>query len=341
MAFQQNVHNFRAFAILGVVGAHSLQNFYWEENSLLFQALDTLFNQSTIWFAFIAGYLFQALSARYSTKKYYGKKLSNVITPYLICSIPALAASIALNVQEMPKGFHDYSYALQVLLFLVTGKHLAPYWYIPMITLIFICAPLLISIDRRPKYYHALWLLIPLSAYLGRDGLLVHTPLNAYFSQLSKAVYLLSPYMVGMLCSHYRENMLETVAKYKWPIVTVSLAFYSAEVLFYHQTTYFMYLFKVISAPLILWLLQCSFGRLQSVVDRIAADSFGLFFVHGYVLGVVRMGLGWLTPNDEFQMSNLLTFIVFWVFVVSFSLLLIQIVKMVVGSRWSVRLIGC
>ena len=84
MAFQQNVHNFRAFAIIGVVAAHCLHNFNWQNSEKSLIVLDVIFNQSTIWFAFIAGYLFQRLSTNYTTGRYYRKKIANV-NLYLHC----------------------------------------------------------------------------------------------------------------------------------------------------------------------------------------------------------------------------------------------------------------
>lgn len=341
MAFQQNVHNFRAFAILGVVGAHSLQNFSWESGSLLFICLDTLFNQSTIWFAFIAGYLFQALSGRYQTGSYYRKKIVNVLTPYVLCSIPALVVAIFFIPQEMPAGFGDYGAFKQALLFLVTGKHLAPYWYIPMITVIFVLAPLLIFTDRHPRLYWALLLLIPLSGYLGRDGLLIHTALPPYFSQLSKAVYLLSPYLFGMLCSRYHETLLATVSRHWVLLLIASISLFGLEVTYYHETTYLMFAFKMVSAPLILWSLRREFGGFQSSLDRIASWSFGIFFIHGYVLGLTSLVVQKSTGAEDFSAANPVTYILFYCTVVLASLGCIYLVKKIVGDGNSTRLIGC
>ncbi len=339
MAFQQNVHNFRAFAILGVVAAHSLHNFAWPEQSLAFRILDTAFNQSTIWFAFIAGYLFQHLSKRYNTRSYYEKKLRNVIVPYLICSIPALVASMTFVEQEVPPGFYQKPMWEQVFLFLVTGKHLAPYWYIPMITVIFIAAPALIALDRSRHGYWLLVPLIPLSAVLGRDGLL---PLlgSPYLGAISKAVYLLSPYMLGMFVSRYQDEVGAFVRRHYLLLSLVAGIFFVLEVSFYHRLPALIFLFKMVSAPVILTALNVSMGRAQSTVDLIATLSFGIFFLHGYFLALAKIVLSATLGEAVIAHSYALLYPLFVALIVALSLASIQLVKRLTGKRSS-YLIGC
>lgn len=339
-AFQQDVHNFRAFAILGVVGAHALHNFYWPEASYVFVILDTLFNQSTIWFAFIAGYLFQHLSVRYSTQDYYLKKLKNVLIPYLVCSIPALIASMTFYEQTMPGGFYELPSVSQVYLFLVTGKHLAPYWYIPMIMIIFLLAPVLILIDRRPVLYSFLPLLLLLSAFLGRDGLLAHVGLSPYFGQISKAVYLLSPYILGMFLSRFYVQIMSITRRY-WPLLLFfAMCFFVLEVLNYHKTPYYIFLFKVLSAPVILYALDRQFGIAQALINKIAALSFGIFFLHGYFLSGTKIVISQFTDLEGQFPGNIVIYLIFTISIVLIVLASIGSVRMVVGKR-SRYLIGC
>ncbi|PHS73872.1 MAG: hypothetical protein COB19_09125 [Porticoccus sp.] len=339
-AFQQDVHNFRAFAILGVVGAHALHNFYWPTDSYTFVILDTLFNQSTIWFAFIAGYLFQHLSVMYSTQSYYLKKLKNVFLPYLVCSIPALVASMTFYEQAMPAGFYELPSASQAFLFIVTGKHLAPFWYIPMIMVIFLLAPVLIALDHRPVFYLALPPLLLLSAFLGRDGFLMYLELSPYFGQLSKAVYLLSPYMLGMFISHFYTQSMALVGRCWIPLGLMAALFFVLEVLNYHLTPYYIFLFKVLSAPVILYFLDRQFGVAQRLVNNIAVFSFGIFFLHGYFLSGTKILVTFLSDFDGKFPGNIVAYTFFTVAIVLASLLAITVVRRIVG-RQSRYLIGC
>jgi surface polysaccharide O-acyltransferase-like enzyme len=94
MAYLQNIHRFRSVAIIGIVAAHSLHNFTWAQGDLTFRVINSLANESSIWFFAIAGFLFLHLSKRFEYKSYLARKAKNVILPYLCVSIPALIGSL-------------------------------------------------------------------------------------------------------------------------------------------------------------------------------------------------------------------------------------------------------
>ncbi len=172
--YQQHIHVFRGVAIIFIVFAHTIPSLDWTNWPLPGKLIDSLANQSSIFFFFIAGYLFQHLSARFSFSKYLKQKLKTVIAPYVLLSIPALFVFTVLTQRTgMWSWFYDLDIWQQVALFMLTGKHLAPLWFVPTIALFYLVAPLLIWIDRKlPQGY---WLILPLlalSTYLGRDAML-------------------------------------------------------------------------------------------------------------------------------------------------------------------------
>lgn len=340
MAFQQNVHNFRAFAIVGVVAAHCLHNFRWQGSETTFVVLDVFFNQSTVWFAFIAGYLFQRLSAGYATKNYYKKKLFNVILPYLLCSIPALTLSVTIFPQEMPPDFYGLPIYKQVLYFLITGKHLAPYWYIPTITIIFLAAPVLIYIDRHSYLYWTLPSLLVLSALLGRDGLIIHTDLTTYHGQLSKAAYLLSPYMLGMFISRYADQVMTQISRHIVPLTLLAIILFCLEVAFYRETTSLMFAWKIVSAPILLYAFFLSFGVAQKAINRIADVSFGIFFLHGYILPLHKLAWAQIFEDNDLPEGTLFAYSSFVAAVVIICIVLIAVVQHCFPKH-SKQLIGC
>ena len=340
MKFLKNVHNFRAFAIIGVLGAHSLHNFEWPENSLVFISLDTLFNQSTIWFAFIAGFLFQHLSSNYSTTTYYRKKIVNVITPYLICSIPALVSSLTWYSQDVPPGFDNLAIYEKVFVFLVTGKHLAPYWYIPTITLIFLLAPLLIYIDRRPYLYVTIIPSIIISGILGRDGFLEFANLTSYYSSVAKALYLLAPYMLGMLASKYYNVTKNFVDKNFIILLLLSVLFYFLEIIYYHQTTYYIFIFKMVSSLLILNMLDVNFKFLQKHINDIADFSFSFFFIHGYFLASFKILLIDILHFNSLPNGNIFIYLIFLLLNILLCLYTSAFIKSKLGKK-SRYIIGC
>jgi surface polysaccharide O-acyltransferase-like enzyme len=292
--FLNHIHNYRAIAILGVVATHTLQSFSWPSGSLVFNGLSFILNETSIWFVFIAGFLFQHLSNRFKLPKYLLSKAKFVVLPYLILSIPALLYFTLLNRQDnVWPGFYDHSPLVQAGLFLLTGKHLAPYWFIPMICLFYLLAPLFLRIDKSRFAY--LWLLPPLlllSALIGRDGLLELTPLDGRFATFSKALYMLPVYMLGMLCSKYHDRLLELLKCYNWILATACLAMIALGALgaqFGKDAHFLHFLFKITTGVYLIYLLHLADRPLGNRLTYLAHASFGVYFLHGYFLAAEKI----------------------------------------------------
>lgn len=339
-SFQNHIHNFRAIAIIGVVCAHSIQNFTWPEQDLTFRILDTTFNQSTIWFAFIAGFLFQHLLPKYKVAKYYYSKLKNVLIPYVIWSVPALVVALFIIHQDVPDSFYDKSRLEQIFVFMITGRHLAPFWYIPTISLIFLIAPFLEFIDLKRLPYIFLPGLIILSAYLGRDGLLTLFQLSGNFSSLSKAVYLLAPYMMGMAASHYHSKVLSVMEKIHLPVLVIALVSFYLELENYHEQHLYIYIFKMTTCFSLLYYLSrldWLFGKRLSVVADL---SFGLFFIHGFLLAGIKIAYLFIFHVETLPSGNFWVYAAFCFLVIFLCISMLVLAKRFLGrnSRW---IIGC
>lgn len=327
-----NIHNFRTVAILGIVGAHSLHNFDWGDREILFRSFDTLFNESSIWFFFIAGFLFQYLSKDFNTRSYYTTKIKNVITPYLILSIPAIIGSLTFVDQEMPAGFEDKHIAMQIFLFLITGKHLAPFWFVPTISIIYVFAPVLIAADRAKWPYYALPVLLVMSALLGRDGFQTITQLGGYFSPISKAIYLFSIYFFGMFCSQFRDQMARWVIAWHWPLLALALAAFWAEVMILDSIIEYIFVFKAITAVLLVYYLDLYGKDMLARISYVGTASFGIFFVHGYFLQVVKMGKKYLT-GSEFFPASVISLLAFIIAITAISCLSLWMTQKVLGKN--------
>lgn len=285
--FQHHIHIFRGIAILLIVCAHTLPSLDWTDSPLTFRILDAIANESSIFFFFIAGYLFQHLSGRFKFSSYLKQKLKTVIVPYLLLSIPAIFIFTQIVHRE---GVWDWFYTKplweQIGLFLITGKHLAPLWFVPTITLFYLVAPLFIAIDRKaPKFY---WLIVPLwflSTYLGRDG-----PLGP----IDKAIYLLPVYMLGMVFSHYQKQSEDLVTRYWMHLLLLAMLGMAGHVLEWPVPPHYLMLMKLpmsllITVALLRW--QVVFG---SRLNYIAHISFGIFFIHAYFISFIKVGTVYL-----------------------------------------------
>lgn len=292
--YQQHIHVFRGLAIILIVCAHTVPSFQWSSSPMLGRFIDAICNQSSIYFFFIAGYLFQHLSTRFLFSSYLKQKFKTVILPYLLLSIPALIVFTLLTQRiGMWSWFYDLPVWQQASLFLLTGKHLAPLWFVPTITLFYLAAPLFIWMDRRFAWGY--WVILPLlalSAYLGRGGQL--GPLNF-------ALYLLPMYLMGMAFSHHKERALALVERW-WPLlVLVGVISIWAWMDRWSEPPHWQVPQKVAFALLITWLLSRHHQLFGTRLDYIAEISFGIFFIHAYFISAIKVVMVYLISGTVYR----------------------------------------
>ncbi len=331
--YQQHIHVFRGVAIIFIVFAHTIPSLDWSGSPWTGRVIDAIANQSSIFFFFIAGYLFQHLSGRFRFPSYLKQKFLTVILPYLLLSVPALVVfTVFTRRTGMWPWFYDLEVWQQVSLFLLTGKHLAPLWFVPTIALFYLVAPVLLWIDRNhPRLY---WLIVPLlvlSTYLGRDG---------PYGPIDKAIYLFPVYLLGMAFSHYKERALALVAQW-WPALTVLAALtISGVVLEWEGPPYLHMPMKTALALLITLALYRWHGVLGKRLDYVAEVSFGIFFIHAYFISAIKVATVYVlhgtiydgTGSEDIP-GNLLTFALYAGAVVVLTVVAIWAAKRILGKR--------
>jgi fucose 4-O-acetylase-like acetyltransferase len=335
--FLNNIHRFRSLAIIGIVTAHCLASFDWTGHRLQFKLLNTLANESSIWFFFIAGFLFLHLSQNFRYREFLIKKAKYIILPYLVVSIPALIGSLAFYDQGMEDSFNTQTLWMKIWLLLATGKHLAPLWFVPTIALIFLTSPLLLRADRARWPYFALLFLIPLSAFTGRDGLLTLFGINGNYSVIAKAVYLFPAFFFGMMCRRYYERVMIFVARWKWYILTATIAAFTFSVA--RPEMHGIFAFKILAAPLLVYALQHRHSAILDRIEILGHASFGIFFVHCYFLVAIKMALV-LNGYQPLLHAGLLNVAGLTAAILALSLLMLCIVQWLFGKN-SRMLVGC
>ena len=85
-------------------------------------------------------------------------KLKNVISPYILISIPGIYFSVFIQQRGIVwDGFYDYPIWEQIFYFYITGLHVTALWFIPMISLFYLVSPLLVKLDRNKKIYYLIF----------------------------------------------------------------------------------------------------------------------------------------------------------------------------------------
>lgn len=340
------VNVFRSAAIIWIVAGHTIGNTVLggvPGHPLLSTMLYEIFSWGTTLFVFIAGYLFEYLLPKYEYKKYLKKKWLNVISPYLIWSIPGI---IALIHSSAPNAhlFKSSSLLEQAIYLCLTGGFCITSWFIPMISIFFLCAPLLI------KYRQSLYLFLPvLLLYtvsvdritffpLSEDIILSSNPIKLLFcftQTLFYASFFLSIYVLGMFCAQYRQRLQLFMTRGKMAVLLcIAIFFMVLRIILTTQGIHFSNgdTAKIfLSVFLILWLDRTDYwfishAGLNKVLNFISQYSFGIFFVHPYILSLLLCGKLRLTP---FRPSSLPVQIMTFIAVLGLSLFVLYILKLI------------
>ena len=349
--FLRYIHNFRAIAILIIVAGHCTWSLNWSnyQYPFLTRIFMICFLNGTVLFVFIAGFLFQHLSSHFVFKQYFRKKLKFVILPYIFFSIPAIAVKLSLSTSIPVKNpgffsgiFADWPSIVNLLfilkkfgLYIITGDSLTPFWFIPMISIFFLMAPILIFLDRGQKIYWFLPLFIAVSIFIPRP---VETT-----NILQSFPHFFSIYLFGMFTSRYKEKIITTMEKFWICMCFGIMAMIILEVFFPgSQPGYSPYNFlqkMLLSMLLVYWLWRIDIvipKRINFLGDNVANLSFGIYFLHYYFLYVL-LETPWC--NSFFEGSGISLIVVF-IGITVLSIVSLQIAKTFLRNKSRIFL-GC
>ncbi|GAB4237972.1 MAG: hypothetical protein Tsb0034_13370 [Ekhidna sp.] len=282
--FNQSIHLFRGLAILLITSSHLL---YTDVNSTTYKVLSALFLNSTLFFAFISGYLFKYLLKSFNYKSYLIRKWKFVVLPYIIISIPALALRVITGPSYMAElqwsDVGSQSYWVQGVYYLATGSHLVPLWYIPMITIYFIAAPLFKIVDDHPKLYWILPILLSVALLLYR------TPFN--INDIPRMTgHFLFIYVFGMWYCRHEDRIRLSIKRFFYLLmigwILLFILSMNTDFAYYYQVIFVQ---KVIAIPLMVELMgKIRVNAIQKMLSRLAETSFGIYFIHFYVILFIR-----------------------------------------------------
>lgn len=232
-----------------------------------------------IGFTFAAGFLFQALSINKPFLAFYKGRIKNVVVPYLIVSLPAVAMYV-IGHKNHPHIDLSQMSGWQLAPFLyATGLHLGPLWFIPMIMLVYAATPLWKLVDRHNAY----WYVVPL-------GLLasVFVFLRPAFNAMPPiaALHYAPIFLLGMFCSRFRVS-IERVAASVWPAALVLLIALWALSAWLDNYTQWPVKIVMLACLHLLTIRTQVFH--SAVIDVMAKNSFGIFFLHGYFASILRI----------------------------------------------------
>ncbi len=302
-----HIHSLRGIAIIFIVFGHALFfQFDWDNNTETLNTLKDILTNGTIMFVFVAGYLFQYKLEKFHWGKYIKNKFYHVISPYIIVSLPAIIYAFWFSNPSQPfPQIAEWNTSMQVLWYYMVGGAHVNYslWFIPMIVLFFIGAPLFAWISRNPVSYLTLIPLYMLSFAIHREPF-------PNLDILRNALFFLPIYMTGMLACQYRATFDPLLTRYLGIvfalfagilIIQIGINSYHGV---YHTTVPFIFprgyidwllLQKIILCFLIMGLFMKYPNLSNRTLNYLASISFTIFFFHVYFYFSFNVLLGYQT----------------------------------------------
>lgn len=295
--YMTSIHLTRAVGILLIVATHCWPGIPWSawvEDRIL----PLFFRSSTVFLVFISGFMFKyvALSGELSLGQYMVQRLPRILIPYIVVSLPILAVILFVHQRS---DVWPWVYRMppweQVVVFLVTGKHISYLWYLPALTILILLSGVFGWIDRNNLY----WLFVPslaiVATILGRDGF------YGIYSILSKTLFITPSYLLGMyFCNIYVCNRYKVSDYVLYMCLTISALITLVYVVFGGMNLNYLWLQKISLAVICIRILDTFEikGSWKIVWGCIAGISFSIYFLHGYAINFLR-----LIYSDEYAVA--------------------------------------
>ncbi len=317
------INNFRGMAILFIVFGHCISAFDWHTSENVSRILKIFFSNGTVLFVFIAGYLFQYLSGKFLFSRYFYNKILNVGLPYIVCSIPAILYFIFIDKRwDLPPEFYLNSKVIQIIEFYLTGAHITPFWFIPMIFLYYLISPVLVFLDQKNLLYYLLPFSFIVSCYVGRGTI----PENF--------VHFFSVYIFGMFCSKFKQRVNYIITLKTFLLVDFLLILVFSYIQFFNLigSSYLQKLCLTIFILAIFYSIENKFSsKSKNIFEPLAVTSFGVFFIHSYIISGIKLIV--LKFSGEYFHGTVLNYFFFSFFILFISTVIILFGKKILGSK--------
>lgn len=328
----QFINNFRGIAILMVIFAHSISSLLSlsDSSTLAVRLTDMHLNNCTVLFVVIAGYFFSVLSGSYRYLPFLKNKFMTVIMPYAFISFPA----ILLYILQI-KTYHSWVYmdwfdgqlgsVGQYIYLMITGAHLGPLWFVPMIILFYVLSPLFILIQKREWLFTVFFVSLIPALYWGRPEYNDNT--------LHSFVFFLPAYVLGMLLFQ-RKWLYEAISRISGRLLCLYVGVASVFYMVVDINSSIDLMIKLFLTVLLLAFCKQHVRRKVKLLDLFSRLSFFLFFIHGYFTAVVRMSLREL----DVHYVGFLPVVGIFIFTIVMSLSLYVVAKLILKEKTKVFL---
>ncbi|WP_413284579.1 acyltransferase family protein [Vibrio sp. MA40-2] len=316
-----SINNYRAFSILLIVLSHCYWISGWQADSSLDIFVKHYISGGTFFFLFISGYLFGCVWLdKFNYLRFLKLKLVNIGSPYIAISLPVIILAI-ITKQPYGEYFFDNNTGLwsevvkPFFMYLLYGRVLTGYWYIPFIFLVFLISPLLIRFCRTETKTQTICLLILYSISLfvwrAEDNM---NPIQALF-------YFIPVFLLGCYCQIHaswisvHQGALIKICFF-FSIIFMVIQVYFLDVpgnlhkpMFSYQGANINSIERSFLAVLMFLVLERYMNYRVAILDYIAKASFSIYLLHPLIIAIYKRAVG--LEYDSFLYFLSLTTLVF------------------------------
>ncbi|OCG62606.1 acyltransferase family protein [Gilliamella sp. GillExp13] len=337
-----SIHVLRGVAIIMIVFSHCLgvfKNTHLIANSYLFSFLNLFAFNFTTFFVLIAGFLFQHLTYKFHTKTYYLSKFKTVVCPYISVSIFCFVFFHYQYLSNLPWfSLTETSVVSSIVRMMLTGTQLLPLWFIPMIIIIYLMAPLLYFWSKKNLIVAGLIAMFWVVMFTKPD-----------FTQPVLNLLHYGPvYLIGMMIKQNYQIIMKTVKDSLFLVVFLfGLCFFVPFAYRYMshlgvEKLYYDTLQKIILFILALYFLdglnhKTNEGKLYKFFSYMANISFPIYFIHEIIVLELEQllyisPLGYVIKTDNGWLASLGA-VIFLVSTLIVSVIIAKIITLVFKNK--------
>lgn len=338
------LHSFRGFAIINIVLIHAvvaslvaIEDMNMSNPIALIN--EVLFHDSTLYFTIISGLLFSAILRPRGYKAFYKSKVMNVLAPYAFITL-----LVSLGKAGQSEVLEESGYFMALIqtfgMDMLYGKAIGLYWYLPVLFFLFIVTPLvdyLVNLKKVGIVFILLMALAPLVVSRVQMAFEYILPIESF-------IYFLGAYALGIWLGTDLDRYMNWI-KSNMPLFLV-VSIVSTGILFYLfiadvnmvgmislQETFF-YIQKIALAGVVLVWMRDRLNTPPRWLDRFAKDSFGIYFIHGYLaFGGIPLFM-WILGFEAISPFNtLLGSVILFAFSVGVSMGVIWLFRKMMGKK--------
>ena len=325
--FIAHLHAFRGFAIINIVAAHAFNGaIIWVKpetkpafDFYLNVVKETLFHDTTIYFALISGLLYALVLSERSWGSFFRSRLLYVFCPYIVLSIVFSLWHWPLYLNDPPYGAPFTGSFVQFIQAagsnIITGEAMYHLWYIPVLAVLFLATPLICALLKDPGLRWLVVVLALLPLVISRVGFKLH---------FVSTVFFLGTYALGILAGSNYDRWLGWIDRHVRSLAALAAFLTLAIAWMYHADIRYagsvsiresaFYVQKLAIAGVALALLKRGEAHLPKWLDLFATYAFAIYFLHALVIYLLDFTANAVLPAHP-GLAGTLALCVIWLVV--------------------------